>query len=90
MKQIIDALRPRALDELGLLAALEHFAAAAAAPGTQIVAATPRAGPISIESYYCRLQIMLPPAVGAAFSRERWAATRRTLTQSGVRGMEFR
>lgn len=29
MKQIIYALRPRALDELGLLAALEHFAAAA-------------------------------------------------------------
>jgi signal transduction histidine kinase len=28
MKQIIYALRPRALDELGLLAALEHFAAA--------------------------------------------------------------
>jgi signal transduction histidine kinase len=28
MKQIIYALRPRALDELGLLAALDHFAAA--------------------------------------------------------------
>ena len=31
MKQIIYALRPRALDELGLLAALEHFAIAARA-----------------------------------------------------------